>query len=519
MLYGADASAQDVLGTEVRPGDLRRQFEQAFQSGPAVTAPGWTTQTSIDIAEAYASPVTTLQQRPGVRANSDFYTAIAPALSITGAGARVQGSLFWTPTLRVYAQTGNQNSFSNNFNGQARATIIEDTAFLDVTGASQLASRTGGFQTAATQSRNDTYQTTSFSARPSLRHQFKDYGTAEVSYSVQQTMNDLQGRTVTTSPFAPPVASGSSTTTDARGSFTSGEYFGRYAAALKLDASKTTGDASVASSQNTATIESSYRYSREWTILASIGWEDIRYSGLNPRRINDATWYGGATWTPNPDSEVTVRYGRQQGGTNVSIDASYAPTPRIRLGLVRTDVVSTGQQAYQNAIASAQLNALGQYIDPRTGIPLGATNSYFGSQGASAYRTVTTTFTASYLNDRNIFSASVAQTDRSLFSAANGPGPAPPGATSGITESLSAQRSLNPDLSGSAYVELGQRKGTTGTTVPSNEDSLSLGANLTYAFSETLAGRVQYSFTSTSSNTPGLNQTQHLILVGLHKSF
>ncbi len=50
------------------------------------------------------------------------------------------------------------------------------------------------------------------------------------------------------------------------------------------------------------TIDNGYAVTRNVVLLATLGYEDIRYSGTTPVRINDAIWDFGVRVTPNTDS-------------------------------------------------------------------------------------------------------------------------------------------------------------------------------------------------------------------------
>jgi uncharacterized protein (PEP-CTERM system associated) len=382
-------------------------------------------------------------------------------------------------------------------------------------------SRSGGLASSSSLNRSDSVQTTTYMISPTAQHQFGDYGTARIGATLSQSMNDAQSSIASNSPFVEPISSTPLTTKEARASFRTGEFLGQTAAELHtLISQKNGGGALRNSSRNSTALDVERYLDRQWTLLTSIGVEDIRYSGLTPRRFNNVTWSGGARWIPNADSSITVSYGRHDAGTSLMVDANYAATSRIRLSVNYSEGISSGQEDAQNALSSASINSAGQLINRQTGLPIYTNSAYFGTQTNSAYRYKRAFGSATLLLDRTVFTVSLRKDDQTLLSAAT---TAAPGAISGTFGTLAMQRELSPAINASVFIEVGQRQ-TPGLQAAvgrrsSSQDSLSLGGMLSVALSETLAARMQYSFTNLSSPTPGLSQTQNLVLLGLHKNF
>ncbi len=528
LLVGAPAAAQSILPPsepDVRTGDLRDQLSRAFPDGSAVAPLGWTVSKGLDVVGAYANPANSAQSGGGIggggHGGADFYTAITPSLSVFGGSSRIQGGLFFNPELRMYAQKGSLNQFNNNFTGQARGILLEDQVFVDVTGSSSTSSRSGGYGQTTSISRNDSVQTTSFSAKPTVQHKFDDYGTAMASYMLTESLTDAQSG-VQTSPFAVPVATGPSTTKTQNASFVTGDYFGRTQGSLHYQSTDTNGTGATRNSARTnAGLDLERAWSRSWALLAGLGWEDIKYGGATPYQKSDATWNAGLQWTPNADTTVKVTYGRHDGDTSWTIDAHGSPTQRLQLSVTYAEGISTGQEDYQNAISAGKLNAAGQLVSPTTGLPITAANNFFGAQGNSAYRYKRTSANASLLGERNVYTLSVQKYDQTLLSSGT---TGTPTQTNGIDGTLAFQRELNPSMSLSLFSSIGQRSAPGGSSTGGNagtvtQDTMSLGATLTVVLSDTLTGRAQYSYTSNTSATAGQSTTQTLFLVGLHKTF
>jgi uncharacterized protein (PEP-CTERM system associated) len=516
--------AQGLLpasGVDVRVGNLRSQLERAYAAGPPLTTPGWTFTPTLDVEAIWSDPVQGIGGSTGRPLGGDVYTVLSPGISVFGQSQRLQGGLFLAPTFRAYATHGNLNSYNTNFTGQAHGIILQDEVFLDLTGSSGMQSRNGGMSSSSSLSRNDTVQNTTFMLAPSAQHQFGDYGTAKLGASLGQTSTDALASTQSNSPFAEPLSNTPMVSKEVHASFRTGEILGQTAAELHTSQSQRNGGGALRNSARSSTALDIDRYlDRDWTLLTSFGVEDIRYGGLTPIRHNNATWSGGVRWVPNADSTIIVSYGRHDAGTSLLVDATYAATARTRFSLNYSEGISTGQEDAQNAVAGSTINSAGQLIDRRTGLPIYGNNNYFGAQTNSAYRFKRASATGSLVYDRDVFTLSLRKDDRTLLSAAT---TGVPGASSGVYADLAVQHDLNPGMSASAFIEIGQRQTpglqTVGARTAATQDTRSLGATFSVGLSETLSARMQYSYTSITSNIATLNQTQNMVMIGLHKTF
>jgi hypothetical protein len=93
-----------------------------------------------------------------------------------------------------------------------------------------------------------------------------------------------------------------------------------------------------------ATIDAAYAITRRISALGTIGYEEIRFSGLPPTRISDVVWATGVRLTPSPDTIITATYGHQNGFTAPNVSLSWnltelttltASAARIQFFIVR----------------------------------------------------------------------------------------------------------------------------------------------------------------------------------------
>ena len=117
------------------------------------------------------------------------------------------------------------------------------------------------------------------------------------------------------------------------------------------------------SSRDSASVDNGYAVTRNLTLLAKFGYESLSYSGFPPYRYNGPLWNAGVRWVPNPDSSIELRYGYQDGADSYLLDATYAPTARIRVFARYSEGLATDQENLQNAVNAAVLDPLGNPVD------------------------------------------------------------------------------------------------------------------------------------------------------------
>ena len=120
----------------------------------------------------------------------------------------------YAPTLSMYARTGSLDSLTDQLNGLATVTLVPDLAYVDVralSGVHSLYGGVGGLGTVGAPAgaagdrsdgdphlgwqhpglnKNNEVQTTSFGISPYLLHDFGDWGTGKVGYSLGVTRSD-----------------------------------------------------------------------------------------------------------------------------------------------------------------------------------------------------------------------------------------------------------------------------------------------------------------------------------------
>lgn len=515
----AAGHAQAVLpqgGADVRIGDLRQQFARAFQTQAPTIAPGLTYTPALDVELDWTDSV---QPAGGAARKSDFFAVVSPSLLLTGDTPRLTGTLTLAPQLRRYLSTPSQDTASLNFTGQGLLTVVPDLFTVNMSGLAYTQSRAGGFTsaTAGGLGRGDQVQTITVTVDPTLRHRFGGTGTATLDYALSQTtITGANG--VAPTPFQLPVTNQSLFTRTLHANFTSGEDFGRLGFGADVIRTDNTGTGSLNQAyRRTETVNLNYAVTRAVVLMGVIGHEAMAYKPPSNYRFDGLTWDAKVQLLPNPESSIVLGYGEHQGHDSFSLDATYAPTARLRLTAQYSESVTTGQETARNLLAGAVLNSNGVPVDPVTGLPIGFGSNFFGAQTSPALVRQLTVGVA-LLRPRDVFNVNFTHQDThyvstSIFGVATSVD------TSGMTGAVSWQHNFSDDLSGSAAVQYGIRE-TSGTAAVSQQVvGATLGLN--YRLSETLSGRAQYSYNGTIGGSgAGLpSQQQNLITVGLHKSF
>jgi uncharacterized protein (PEP-CTERM system associated) len=528
-------NAQTVLpetGTTTNIGDLRQQLEGIYgrEAGSSATSRGWTVVPSIGLQEQWTDDGIS---QSGKR-QSSFITAVQPGLLVNADTDRVKGTLNYAPSGYIYSNASGQNRFDNNFDGNARVTLLPEHVFLDLQGYGAVQAIRGGTSpnNVSTLSRQDSTQSYSFSAAPYARNKFGDIGTAEVGAAVAYTSQSSLGNL----NFAPQNANQNQnlTSTTEHVAFVSGPALGRMVVNALGSAMQMNGTGVLRNAyRNIATVELGYAVTRSFTILATGGYENIRYNTLPPFRVDDAIWQVGARWTPNPDSSMTLHYGHKDGFDSAKFDGSYAVTARLRLYGRYSEGVSTGLESLQSAVASSVLDPLGNPVDPVTGAPLVLSDNFFGVQSSNVlYHTKVGSLTATLLFDRDAVSVGVAYQSQKPVGVTPSalllvsPNVASINASSFTTEStygsISWQHELTPDLRSNAYFQYGTpgNNRTLGNGTFSNRQnsgSVAASVSLIYSFSQTLTGMAQYTYTNQGSL--GQNSSTSLVIIGARKTF
>lgn len=528
QLAGGGLTDSGLLG-----GSGARSTVESLVAGPSRVNTGlpWTFGGDIDVeVGATDSP-------GGTGGGWQLFTLLAPNLSLNGSTSRLTAALSYSPRLTYYPSSSSQTLLSHSFNGSATYEVIPDFLFFNVRGIAGVSSRFGNTSLLSNSfySQNEAVQTSSFSASPYIAHTFGGWGTLTAGYAYSRTFQDGFGSVGPVAGFAPNAtgtagfgATGNLATNSEFADFVTGENLGRVQDKVSVLVTQNSGsDFYQGSSTFVASNTASYAIYRWLSVLGSFGYEQYRY----PRAgysLSEPTWSVGVTLTPNPDSSLTVQYGRTAGSNTILADGSYAPTARTRIYGSYNVGIQTGLGARQNLLGSTVVGPGGLLLDRTTGAPVLA-NSLLASQFTLS-RVKTLTVGAALLLDRDSFSASVSHTDvTQLANSTDILGFTTNAGTNTDTTygTLGWQHDLDPSTNLYSSVSYGvSNNGVYFGNTGESQDTFQVYTGLTHFFTETLSGSVTYShaerFGGATRNLPsnfGGNASQNVVLVGLRKSF
>ena len=519
-------------------GTSLRDLIDLAAAGASPQQHGWTYAPSVSLTEEYDDGAA--NQYGGVGgAGSSFVTTLQPSITVSGDTERVHLNANYAPQALFYAghiagADSSQDRVTQNFDGSMLATLLPNTAFVDLRAFAGQQPRFGGFQpsTAGSLYSSSVTQNYSITAAPYVLHRFGGLGTVELGYSFSESRQDSDDLPASTAAGNQPLATALNeianqnlVSQNLHFAATTGEDFGQYNASLLASATRLQGSGVLDHAyRNTATLEQDYAVSRSVALLTQIGYEDIHYSGTNPLSIHDVLWDVGVRYTPSTIASITLRYGHHDGFNSATILASVQPTARIQIYAQYTAGLSAGLEDLQNNVALSDVDANGNAVDRSNGTPLYVASDFSGTQ-SGLYRLKRFSAGATLSYDRDVFSLSVDRDDRTLLSS-----PTPLAALFGLSSStrdLSGSASwlhqFTPVVETVASFQYGVIDGEPiFFGLPGNTDTFTASISATYTINPGLTLTALYSYSSNNQAFFGFRlpeAAENRVLIGLVKSF
>ncbi len=504
------AAAQGVLpayGADVRVGDLRKQFENAMESGPKTLSDRrWNFSPSIELSETYDSAVLLPRGR-----GRDFITRITPIFAGTLDAQRLKGALAYSPSYNLYALHRAESGFTHDLNANLAATLVPDLLFTDLRGYAATQPLLGyAVPSTGSSGRVNEVQTSHFSAAPYLQKRFGDFAILNAGYTISQTSR---------SPLAPQ--STLTLTDGTTGNFSSqheavsiatGPDFGRIKGSLAAMAAQYDGSGVYRGAHSeTVTAAAGYALTRTVTATGSLGHETIIYGPGGPKKIDGLTWSAGVVLTPNPDSAITAKYGRQQGASSFSFDGTYAPSARIRLLARYSQGVGTDLQNLQNALAGTVSGPAGVAVDRASGAPVQLGNLL--NQQPGVYRSTVASVSGVYLLDRDVITLDWSNSEYVLLSGGGGSGF---GSNTSMNTAAIWKHLISEVFTTSASLQYGVRSAP---LLKTDTTTTAVSVSAQYLLSETLSINILISHMVSTGQTFGFAPVRDLVVVGLRKAF
>ncbi|MDR3534674.1 MAG: hypothetical protein P4L90_29430 [Rhodopila sp.] len=538
---GTDLAAPDVQ-------DLRHQL-QLVNGLAAPAGGGWTVVPRIDVQEMLTDNVFQVHSPR----QADLVTYVAPGFSIAGDLPRMQLMFSYAPTLAMYTRSSSLNALTQQMNGLGTITLVPDLAYVDVRALSGVQNQYGGFgglggigapagaaataQTAVPSlsgnaqglTRNNEVQTTSVGISPYLLRRFGDWGVGKIGYSVDVTRsNPLSG--FASSPFPTGGNNGQSLVTNEQTAhFVTGDVLQYLQNSIDVDLmqSQTSTDAGffngatgatapntthTTSTREIVTDQITYQVSRGIAVFAMGGHENISYSGIGFRPIDDMTWSLGTTLTPNPDSSLTLSYGHQDGFNSLAVNGHYAVTARTVLNVSYGSTLGTQLQNLQRQLNLATNGGNGTLVNGQTGGQLfGSTNALGLQEGV--FRTDTLAVGSETVLDRDIISLNLMLTKQTTT------GGAAATSTSAKTFNATWLHQMRPDMTVNAAIAYSLQDQGAAVFNPGNSTSIVASIAWQYQISDTLGASVRYSFLERQSAVAAYSINQNMLILGISKTF
>ncbi len=312
-------TATKVISNKKQPLCLLRMIKPSFvcilMCGVAVlfsaqlTAGDWKVSPGVSVKGTYTDNADLSSSDK----KSQFYTQVTPGVAIKREGAgRIQLNANY-----ALSYTGNRpgnrgRSIAHSLSSHMQAELYKDVIFLDISAGARLGSATSGGQRGGDSvgDVSNPIQTYTYSLSPYVKQHFGRYVDMLARYTFDQVIN-----------------SGTRGLNSARNqiaiSINSGPHFTRFPWGISYRQSKINNEGGAADSKTTSINGNvSYIFSRKWRINFNGGKvdNDIQSS----RSSTDSfTWNAGATWTPNPRTDMDFSYGRQMFGQSFKFDFNH----------------------------------------------------------------------------------------------------------------------------------------------------------------------------------------------------
>jgi uncharacterized protein (PEP-CTERM system associated) len=446
---------------------------------------------------------------------SDLITSIIPSIFGTVDTSRLRGTLGYSPSIQIYASETDQNRISHIYNGQALATLVPQTLFFDLRGAGAVQATSGGFapQGGAVVDRQNQVQTTSVQASPYLIHRFGGLATAQIGYAFQHVSQDGNDRFLPQGGL-PFFTAQEFTAHEGYGVVRTGEDFGRVALEGRVSGTVYSGTGVLDNAhRHSATLEARYAIFRGIAALVEGGYEDQRYAGVPPLRIQEPVWSVGLRLTPGPESVIIAKYGHHDGYNSFYLDASVALGGRTRFTANYSDRLTTSARRAVDLLSTTSLDALGNPVDILTGAPVVQpfANSFLGVQ-SSLLRIKRATAALTQTWPRDSITLSLFYEDQRPIAVA-------PGTTAfaqeGIYGALSWVHALAPVTNLLGYLQYGRSDSPT----QGSGNLFAANAALTHEINPRLSAILQYMLSVRGGDSTTGSSTQNIILVGLRQTF
>lgn len=313
----------------------------------AATAAKWRVTPRLEAQVSYTDNVdldTSTKQ-------SDVVLRVNPGLAIKAKGKRMKFEADYEGSFLQFVQFG-RTDWRNHLESKLYIEPIEDHFYILATGtmAEPFIDNTETVTFSDSNYSINRRQTQSYTVQPYFRHKIGNIADVEWLYRFRYvTVAPPKANDPTPKYIASYLSQTGQVTAD------SGDRFGRLH--WNLLGSYNRGERGDGRRSKTIDLEAEgeYRVVRWLGILASAGWQKIDDPDLS-KNIDSALWDVGVRFNPTRNTDVSVRYGRNDGDLSFSVDALYR-RKRWKIGVTYKHEVTSSQRRF------ADINGDGQFND------------------------------------------------------------------------------------------------------------------------------------------------------------
>jgi uncharacterized protein (PEP-CTERM system associated) len=458
---------------------------------------------SVAVSETFTDNVD-LTTGDGDR-KSDYITTISPGLKVRGVGARANFNLNYAPQYNYHQVATDRNGIQQNLLASGHAELWQRVFFLDSQASinQAVANSTGAISNSPAGQEVNRTEVKAFNISPSFRHHFGAWANTEARITDAVVSNDSGSQSAGTAGLQ------GQTTNTLTESFHigSGRHFTTLLWALDLNNSKTSYDIGLVKTRKTLDTNYTYIVNRQFSLLAGIGYEDIKDPTL-PEPPKGVTWNAGAAWRPSLLTSIRATTGERDGGDATNVEAMHRFSGRTTITANYNDSLQTSQGLISQSLNFLTVDSNGVLVDTRTGLPFVAGSTEFGLQN-NTFRQKTFRLRLIGSRKRNTFSGGIDWESRKTE-------------LTGITETVTGgDFQLTRELSrvSTGTVALGYHRRDHGTPDGRKDDELSGVLSYAYRLVKDADVRLTYDLTWRKSNISSQDLTENSITLALIKRF
>jgi uncharacterized protein (PEP-CTERM system associated) len=516
----ADATAPFVsttqgappFGTSTQLGNFGGAIAQMQSVLPTLNTQGLTVTPSIGLQEEFTN------QNFGYFSNqqrANFVTLINPSLLVNDQRPNLNIVANYSPYIQLYDGHAYDDTIQQALNAMVDAALVPGSVNLTLRGYITEQATSGGLNPGGSVLLGPANRTMtqSYSIEPSYHHFFLGTGTLDVAYVFGVTRQN--GNTAffpnTSSPYFRNSNFLYQTIT---ANFLTVPLFRRFDDEPTVSATQDIGTG-VLNNAHQYFISNAVRYAvtRHAIVIVSGGYEDIKYQGIPPTRIRDATWSVGANLTPTKNSSIVVRYQHLYGYNAPYARANFPLTARTNIAVSYSDELTTPQQQIGSSLVGSSLNPFGIPIGLTSGMPVSLTNQTLSVQSSLQRQQVFSVSTTT-VYARDTIGFSVLRQQEQLVAVTPGlTGFSQSGISGSInyTHQLTALSSLSAYLNFSKYHSIGVGN--------QNPSTYAAAINYTTQLSPSLYANAEYIVTDQNVTGFGATGLQNSVIVGIQKTF